>query len=270
MSYFDKLDKFLKSYFEILAGGEIPDFLEEYIETPEMQRIAKVSMGCGTDYTKLFNHRYFYSNLDHSVGVALIIWNFTHSKKQTLSGLFHDIATPVFKHCIDFMNGDYEKQESTEELTTSILKNSKGIMQLLKRDEIKLEEVDDYKIYPIADNDTPQLSADRFEYNFSNGFAYENKWLNLDDIKRVYNNVIILKNENGIDELGFKDIKIAEEYISVISKIWPRWISKEVKITMQFLADCVKVLYEAGLVSKNDLYMLSENEIIEKIKKCDI
>ena len=39
---------------------------------------------------------------------------------------------------------------------------------------------------------------------------------------------------------------------------------------MQFLADCVKVLYEAGLVSKNDLYMLSENEIIEKTKKCDI
>lgn len=53
-------------------------------------------MDCGCDYTNLFPRHEWYSNLDHSVGVALIIWNFTHDKKQTLAGLFHDIATPVF------------------------------------------------------------------------------------------------------------------------------------------------------------------------------
>ena len=41
-------------------------------------------------------------------------------------------------------------------------------MDLLKRDNIKLEEVDDYHIYPVADNDTPKLSADRLEYSLSN------------------------------------------------------------------------------------------------------
>lgn len=45
--------------------------------------------------------------------------------KKTLSGLFHDIATPCFKHCIDFMNGDYETQESKEDLTKNIIQNSK-------------------------------------------------------------------------------------------------------------------------------------------------
>ena len=70
-------------------------------------------------------NRFFYSNLEHSIGVALIVWNFTKDKKQTLAGLFHDISTPVFKHCIDFLNGDYETQESTEELTTYMIKNSK-------------------------------------------------------------------------------------------------------------------------------------------------
>ena len=87
----------------------------------------------------------WYSSLDHSVAVALIIWNFTNDKKQTLAGLFHDIATPAFKHAIDFMNGDYEKQESTEELTTQIIANSKEIMELLNRDNIKIDEVNDYK-----------------------------------------------------------------------------------------------------------------------------
>lgn len=64
------------------------------------------------------------------------------------------------------MNGDSENQESTEERTEQIIKNSKEIMSLLKRDNIKLEEVSDYHIYPIADNDTPRLSSDRFEYTF--------------------------------------------------------------------------------------------------------
>lgn len=63
---------------------------------------------------------------------------FTHNKKQTLAGLFHDIATPVFKHCVDFLNGDYMKQESTEDLTTEIIKKSPEIMNLLKRDNIDI------------------------------------------------------------------------------------------------------------------------------------
>lgn len=138
--YYDTLNDEVKEYFKILSP-EFPEWLLEYIDTPEMKRISTISMSCGSDYSKCFNVRYWYSNLDHSVGVALIIWHFTHDKKQALAGLFHDIATPTFKHCIDFMNGDSENQESTEERTTDIIKNSKEIMQLLERDGIKLEEV---------------------------------------------------------------------------------------------------------------------------------
>ena len=92
-----------------------------------MQRIKKVGINCGTQFTDIYNHKLAANNLEHSICVALIIWNFTKDKKQTLAGLFHDIATPTFKHSIDYMNGDYKNQESTEELTTQILENSKDI-----------------------------------------------------------------------------------------------------------------------------------------------
>lgn len=257
--------EFLKEYYNILSPSGIPNFLEEYINTPEMQRIGKISMNCGADYTKIYNNKMFYSNLDHSIGVALIIWNFTKDKKQTLAGLFHDIATPTFKHCIDFMNGDYEKQESTEELTTKIIENSNEIMKLLKRDGIKVDEIDNYKKYPIADNETPKLSSDRFEYNFSGGFSLKDIWT-LEEIKEVYDNVTVLKNENGIDELGFKDIEIAEKYIEKVSQLWPEWIINKDKTCMQFVADCVKTLYNQKEISKRDLYTLSEQEVINKIE----
>jgi len=266
-NYLDTLNEEVREYFKILST-EFPTWLLEYIDTPEMQRINGTSMSCGTDYTKVFNVRYWYSNLDHSVGVALIVWHFTKDKKQTLAGLFHDIATPTFKHCIDFMNGDSEHQESTEERTEQIIRNSKEIMKLLHRDEIKIEEVADYHIYPIADNDTPMLSADRFEYTFSSGLVFHRVW-ELETIKEIYDNVRVLKNEKGIEELGFNDWKICEKYIHIISKLWPEWISDKDRTAMQFLADIVKSMNVKGYLTIDDLYKLSEKEVIQKILNCE-
>ncbi len=190
--YFENLNKTIQQYFSILSD-EIPAFLLDYVNTVEMQKQKEISVTCGTFYSNLYSDRIWYSSLDHSVAVALIVWHFTKNKKQTLAGLFHDIATPVFKYCIDFMNGDYETQESTEELTTQIIMQSKEIMSLLKRDGIQVEEIDNYHKYPIADNDAPRLASDRLEYTFSNGFGVTQKFWNLDEIKEIYSNIQILR-----------------------------------------------------------------------------
>ena len=200
-------------------------------------------------------YKFFYSNLEHSIGVALIIWNFTKDKKQTIAGLFHDISTPVFKHCIDFMNGDHEKQESTEELTTYMIKNSKEIMELLERDNIKVDEVNDYHIYPIADNDTPMLSADRLEYTFSNGLgACKNIW-NMEDVKEIYENIEIQKNEQGIEELGFKDIKIAEKFVKGMRILSNSYIDNKTKFSMQSPHQASYAIFE-----DNTLFLPTELE----------
>lgn len=270
-NYLQTLKPEIQEYFKILSPEGIPDFLLDYIETPEMQKQGGVSVSCGTIYSNMFHHKFWYSSLDHSVGVALIVWHFTKDKKQTLAGLFHDIATPVFKHSIDFMNGDYETQESTEELTTKIISESKEIMSLLNKDGIKIEEVADYHIYPIADNDTPQLSSDRLEYTLSNGLgASDEKLWELEEIKEIYQNIEIQKNEDNIEELGFKDKKIAEKFVHTMSKLSSSYIQNKTKFSMQFLADIMKKMSEKNLISKKDLYSLSEKEVIEKIENCEL
>ncbi|MBP5250882.1 MAG: hypothetical protein J6Z17_00540, partial [Treponema sp.] len=89
------------AYYKILCG-EFPSFLNEYISIPLLQRLSGVSLLCGTDWTKLFKNRFKYSRLDHSIGCALIVWNFTHDKKQTIAALLHDVSTPAFSHVVDF------------------------------------------------------------------------------------------------------------------------------------------------------------------------
>ena len=166
------------------------------------------------------------------------------------------------------MDGDSEHQESTEERTEQIIKDSKEIMKLLERDSIKVEEVSDYHIYPIADNDTPRLSADRFEYTLSGGL-YQVRVFELKDIEKYYNNIVILKNEDGIDELAFQDIKLCENFIHDISKLWPRWVEDEDRLCMQFIADIVKSMNIKSYITVDDLYKFSEREVLQLIQNCE-
>lgn len=264
-TYYNNLNKEIKQYFKVLEP-DFPEWLYEYINTKELLKQKYISVTCGTIYSNLFESDFFYSSLDHSVAVALIIWHFTHNKKQTLAGLFHDIATPVFKHCVDFLNGDYMKQESTEDLTTEIIKTSPEIMKLLKRDNINIYEVNDYHIYPVADNETPQLSADRLEYSMSNAlFIYKLK--NIEDIKKFYNDIEVQHNEKNEIELGFKTKEIAEKFVDITSKLSIIYREDRTRYSMQLIADILKKLSNENKISKKDLYMLKESDVIKIIEK---
>ena len=264
MKYIDSVDKRVLDYFNVLEPN-FPEWLNDYIETKELLKQKYISVTCGKIYSNLFEIDFFFSSLEHSIAVALIVWHFTHDKKQTLSGLFHDMATPVFKHCVDFLNGDYMTQESTEDLTSKIIGSSKEIMDLLKRDNIKLEEVDDYHIYPVADNDTPKLSADRLEYSLSNALLTY-KLSNIDDIKKIYNDVILDKDEEDTLELSFKSKATALEFAKITSKLSIIYRDDKTRYSMQLLADIIKKLNEDRLITKKDLYNMKELEVIEIIE----
>ena len=152
------------SELEIIYQKDYPDFINPYLKSESMQRLKGVDMNCGLQFTSHagFSSYGSYSRYEHSVGVACIVWHFTHDKKQTLAGLFHDISTRAFSHVIDFVKRDYLTQESTEDETKEIILQDKVIMNQLLVDRISVDEVSDYHIYPIADNDSPKLSSDRY------------------------------------------------------------------------------------------------------------
>ena len=233
----------IKGYLQILSK-KIPDFLIEYANVPEMQRLKGVSMVSACEHTKLIPYKFFHTRYEHSLGVALIVWNFTKDKKQTIAALYHDISTPSFSHVVDYLHNDYEKQETTEGLTETVIKKSKHIIELITRDNIKLEEIVDYHMYPIADNNSPRLAADRLEYTLSDGLVTQDAF-SLESIDRIYNDLRILKNEDGEDEIGFGNLDIAEEYLQRASIMWHLFSgNNENNIVMQFWTDILKKMAE--------------------------
>ena len=255
----------ISEYFEILCPrDDYPHFLDRYIALPVMQRLAGVGLLCGTDWTPLYHNRFYYSRLDHSKGVALIVWHFTHDKAQTIAGLLHDISTPVFSHVSDFRKGDALTQTATEEPTARIIRGDAELGRLLAEDGLSAEEVEDYHIYSIADNEIPQLSADRLEYMFPSGMALDGSWT-MDEIRRCYNDLVILKNEDGQDELGFRTIEVAEIYCEHFCMIGHILQLNENKLTLHMLGQIMNMAEKAGVVSENDFMTLSEKEVMEKL-----
>ena len=253
----------IKKYHKILSP-DYPDFLDKYIALPVLQRLRGVGLLCGTDWTKLYKNRFYYSRLDHSVGVALIIWHFTHDKAQTLAGLFHDASTPVFSHVSDFRKGDALKQTATEAPNESLLKNDKALCKLLAEDGLSVNQICDYHIYPVADNEIPQLSADRLEYMFPSGMALDGSW-DLPSIERAYNDIVVLKNEDGQDEIGFKTLEIAEDYCRRFCMIGHILQLNENKLTLHLLGQIMNMAVEQGVLHEDDFMNKSEREIMDKL-----
>lgn len=246
---------------------EIPALLEQLANTSQMRRLSDIGMHCGCEYAKFPFYQSAgtpYSRLIHSVGVSTIIWNFTHDIRQAAAGLFHDIATPVFAHTIDFLQGDHLMQESTEDKTLFFIENSREITRLLKKHHICTEDISDYHKYPIADNDTPMLSADRLEYTIGNAFCVYN--MELETLKGIYRDLTVTKNEHGTDELCFRSLDAAKKFTEISLCNSRFFVSDEDRFSMQYLADILRLAIENGILEQGDLY-LTESEVIKKLNK---
>ena len=253
-----------EEYYRLLSD-DFPEWLGEYAKAKKLQNLRHISMTCGMVYSGMFGMDTFYSTYDHSIAVALMMWHFTKNKKQVLCGLFHDISTPSFKHCVDYMNGDHFKQEYTESLTTEFIEKSADIMKLLKRDGIDVSDVDDCHSYPILDNDTPRLSVDRLEYTLS-GSLYTYHLLTLDEVKEVYDDIEVQNNEDGVLELGFKTKSIARKFVRLTSKLSLIYRDDKNLYSAQLIADLLRRMSDDGLIKVEQLYELKESEIISMIK----
>ena len=255
----------IKKYHKILSP-DYPVFLDKYIALPILSRLKGVGLLCGTDWTRLYKNRFYYSRLDHSVGVALIIWHFTHDKAQTLAGLFHDTSTPVFSHVSDFRKGDALTQTATESDNERLLKSDSALCELLADDGLTVDQICDYHIYPVADNEIPQLSADRLEYMFPSGMALDGSW-DLPSIERAYNDIVVLKNEDGVDELGFKTLEIAEDYCRRFCMIGHILQLNENKLTLHMLGQIMNLAVEQGVLHEDDFMNKSEREIMDELER---
>ncbi len=257
----------IQEYINIIS--DIPEFLNKYLELDIIKRLKKVGYFCGMDFASkdIYDFPCYISRYDHSLTTALLSWRYTNNKKITIASLFHDVATPVFSHVIDYMNKDYLKQESTEEKTMEILINNEDLALLLKKDGLKIEDLD-FKKYSIVDNNRPKLCMDRLDGIILTSLFWTKK-LNIKDIKSILDSIEIYINEYFQDEIGFNDENILRKVLKLNDVIDIYCHSVEDTYMMMLLADITRKLI-GSKISYDDLYIIDEENAMEMIKKLSL
>ena len=247
-----------------LYAEEIPDFLRDACQTDAMRRLRDVGMNCGCEYTAFSRFRDLapYSRFDHSLGVALIVWRHTRDKKQAMAGLLHDVATPVFAHVVDFLKGDYLTQEATEADTEATIRTSHELCAVLEEYGLAVDEVKDYHIYPVADNDSPRLSADRLEYSLGNMFNYG--FADYRTVEALYRDITVGTNEFGEAELMFTHSEQASAFAALALRCGKVYVCDEDRYAMQRLAEVLADALKAGVIVPDDLNT-TELRVIAKL-----
>lgn len=244
--------------------GPIPKFLEKYLSLRILTRLKKVGYFCGMDYASehVYLFEYKISRYEHSLTTALLTWKFTKSKKQTLAALFHDVSTPCFSHVIDYMNKDYENQESTEEKTESILRNSKKLKELLKEDKLTIEDILDFKKYTIVDNHRPKLCADRIDGIILTSLGWT-KTLTMAEVPSILDDIQVMINEDKEKELGVKSNEIANKLCDLNREIDIICHSNEDNYMMELLAEITKYAIDKEYITYDNLYEYNEDKLIK-------
>lgn len=256
----------MKQYLDLFIDSEYPSFIDKYLTTNTLNRLKHVTQFCGCDYTRLYSPLFKYTRFDHSLVVAHMTWHFTHNKKETIMALLHDIGTPCFAHCIDYVFGDFLNQESSEKDIIDIIKKDNLIQTFLKKDGILIEDLNNYSYFHILENKSPKLCTDRLDGVLHTCYI----WLHthsLEQIKEVYDNLTILENEDGNPEIGFKDIDIAEKFVLMVYNYAKELQGNKDKYVMKYISEIVKLAVERKLISLNELYTEKEEKICNIFNK---
>lgn len=262
--------KTFNEYLKILEYDNMLDILKKYLLSPSLLRLKNVGYFCGMDYASkdVYNFNEKISRYDHSLTVALITWMFTKDIKATLAGLFHNISTPCFSHVIDYMNNDYDKQESTEEKTEEIIRSDKYLLECLENDDILIEDIIDFKRYSVVDIDRPMLCADRLDGLILTGL-YWTKSITIYDVRKIIDDLVLYRNEDGKDEIGFKSYQIAKLCLDTSTLIDEYCHSKEDNYMMELLSRITKRVIDLKIINYEDLFLLDEDLLFDIFNKID-
>ena len=260
----------LSHYKKRLDFYHMPEFMLKYLGVPSLVRLDRVGYFCGMDYASksVYNFSEKITRYDHSLTTALLAYSLTEDKLTTIRALFHDVSTPAFSHVIDYMNKDYSTQESTEEYTEKTILGDDEALKCFRKDGINPEDIIRYKDDSIVDLPRPSLCADRLDGIILTGMGWT-KEVDNEIIDEILNDITIYKNEDGVDEIGFKSEDIAWLTLNISNNIDIVCHSNEDNYMMDLLSKITKLAISNYLISYDSLYILDDETLFRMLERCD-
>ena len=243
--------------FNIRYYGEVEindPLAQEIINTQEMQRIKDVNQHA-IDYICPWMN---ISRFEHCLGVYCLLKKLGASKEEQIAGLIHDASHTVFSHVCDYVYKRYSEQDHHEEHHERILKNSK-IISIIKKRNLNPDKIISDSNFPLLEKELPDLCADRIDYFLRDSHIWN--VISFEEHQKILNNLTVFDNE-----IVFRNKELAklaaEKYIKTNNSLWatPRFIG-----AYHLFSQTIRLALDCGILIKNDLFT-QEKAVWEKLR----
>lgn len=232
------------------------DIVTSLIEIPEILRLNNISQYSGISLSKFGLFNYKYSKLDNSVGVAFILSKYIKDNKEIITGFLQNISSMTFPDSISLM-----KQEATQLSCYDQIVGSDGLFEFVLRNQIAINDICDSSKYSILCNKNGKLSVNVLEILLHS--AYFEKLCNESEIRELYEDIVIVPNEENKPEFAFETPSLGARFLKISLEIGRKYRSYEAKITGQIVADLLDMMIRRGELLPADLYKFGDRAILE-------
>lgn len=188
-----------------------------------------------------------FSRFDHSIGVMLLVRRLGAPIKEQVAALLHDVSHTAFSHVIDFVFDDHSGQSYHEEKMEEVVAKS-DIPEILARHKMDWREFLDESKFPLLEQPSPALCADRLDY-----FLRDLEFLRLANAAEARAALDSLQVVEGRIVVGDPDAArwLAYTFIEADRASWSNF--REVGL-YQLTAEAIKVATQCGLIDEADLW----------------
>ena len=170
---------------------------------------------------------------------------------------------PAFAHVVDFSPRGPPASGVHRGTDGGTHRDLAGASGAAEKYGLTTEDVADYHRYPIADNDSPQLSADRLGTRWGTCGATASPGRT----PSVYStkDLTVWRDESGRPELAFRTRETACAFTQASLQTARVYVADEDRFAMQALADLLRDAVNRQVLTEDDLYR-TESFVIQKLE----
>jgi hypothetical protein len=218
--------------------------LLELMQTRAMRRLQNVLQH---GITALLGITRSTSRFEHSLGVMFLAQQMGAGLEEQIAALLHDVSHTAFSHVIDYVFGGHDSQSYHEEMKSKYIAAS-DIPEVLERYGYDWQRLLDEERYPILEQPSPHLCADRLDY-----FLRDSLGLGLatkDETESALEHLVTREGRIGVDDLPAARW-IGTTFIAADRASWANF--REVGL-YELAAQAIRSGLHLGVLSEEDLW----------------
>jgi len=183
---------------------------------------------------------------EHSLGVLMLLRQFTASLEEQIAGLLHDVSHMAFSHVADYLFETWE--EDFGERFTHAFVTEGEVAEVLTRHGFDPSVIADVHQYGLLERERPDLCADRLDYSFRDGVSFG--CITLVQAKQFVEDLRVVDGQ-----FVFQSMLVAADYVRLFIELDREWYSGAKGIASYFLmVDAMRAAFDEGVLCYEDLW----------------